>query len=111
MSAVKFDDRRVLHLAVSVLAGLLILVGSHREVRAARPTGHTFILPDSSGYGVSDCRGKAEGCSEVVASAWCEAHGYAAPLAYGTAQDVTGTSPGAQPVQLDPDDFIVTCGD
>ncbi|QXX74415.1 hypothetical protein [Methylovirgula sp. HY1] len=50
------------------LAGLLILVGSHQDVRAA-------------------------------------------PFAYGTAEDVSGTSPAARPVKLDPADFIVTRGE
>ena len=108
MSASAFDYRRLLQVALSVLAGLLVLAAWHLPAEAA---GHTFILPDSSGYGVSDCLGKADGCSEVVASAWCEAHGYAAPIAFGKAEDVTGTTPGIQPVKLAPDDFIVTCGD
>lgn len=108
MSATNFDYRWLLHIALSILAGLLVIAAAYRPAWAA---GHTFVLPASSGYGVSDCLGKADGCSEVVASAWCEAHGYAAPLAYGKAEDITGASPGVQSVKLDPADFIVTCAD
>ena len=108
MSTIDLNYHRLLHIALSVLTGLLVLAALHRPAWA---TGHTFVLPAMSGYGVSDCLGKADGCGEVVASAWCEAHGYSAPLAYGKAEDVTGTSPGAKPVKLAPDDFIATCGD
>ncbi len=108
MSAIELDYRRLLRFLLSVLAALLVLAASYRAVWAA---GHSFILPAASGYGVSDCLGKEQGCSEVVASAWCEAHGYSAPLAYGRAEDITAAIPGAQPVKLDRNDFVVTCGE
>ncbi len=120
MSTIELDYRRLLRLLLSILAALLVLAATHRALWAA---GHTFILPAASGYGVSDCLDKEQGCGEVVASAWCEAHGYSAPLAYGKADDITGAIPkaipkavqgavaSAEPAKIDSNAYIVTCGD
>lgn len=112
MSKNKFDYRRLARFLLSILAGLVVLAATQRAVWA---DGHTFILPASSDYGVLDCLGKEQGCSEVVASAFCEAHGYAAPLAYGRAGDMTGAIPtkvaSVQPVTIDPDAYVLSCGD
>lgn len=109
MAAIELDYRGLLRIVLAILAAHVVLAASHKPVWGA--ANHTFILPASNAYGVADCLGKAQGCSEVVASAWCEAHGYAAPVAYGRAADMTGSTPGAKPVKLDPDAFIVTCGE
>ncbi len=94
MPTIKLDQRIVLRVLLSILAALLVLAATHRP--SGRATGHTFILPASDAYGASDCHGKAQGCSEVVASAYCEAHGYASPIAYGKAEDMTGAIPAVQ---------------
>ena len=112
MSTNKFDYRRLARFLLSILAGLVVLAATQKAVWAE---GHTFILPASSDYGVSDCAGKDQGCSEVVASAFCEAHGYAAPLAYGRAGDMTSAIPATvasvQPIQIDPDAYVLSCGE
>jgi hypothetical protein len=124
MSTIELDQRRLLRMFLSILAALLVLAATQRAVWAE---GHIFIVPAASGYGVSDCLGKAQGCSEIVASAWCEAHGYSGPLAFGKAEDITGTIPvpvstavhgalqatiaATEPAKIDPNAFIVTCGD
>jgi hypothetical protein len=121
MMTIELDHRRLLRMLLSILAGLLVLAAAHPPAWAG--TGHTFILPASSGYGASDCLGKEQGCSGVVASAWCEAHGYSDPLAYGKAEDMTGAiqvsvqgtvqsaSAGGEIAKMDPDAYVVTCGD
>jgi hypothetical protein len=113
MSIIELDHRRLVRVLLSIIAALLVLAATHGAVRAG---SQTFVLPPSSGYGVADCLGKEKGCDEVVASAWCEAHGYAHPLAYGKAQDITtGSTPvtvaAGQPTKVDPDAYVVTCGD
>jgi hypothetical protein len=112
MSTIAFDRRRLLYVGLSILASLVVLTATHEKVQAA---GHTFVLPASSGYGISDCLGKTNGCDEVVASAWCESKGYGRPLAYGKAEDAVtssiGTKSGPASVKSDPNDFIVTCGE
>lgn len=117
MSTIELDHRKLLRMFLSILAGLLVLAATHGALWAG--TSHTFILPATDAYGASDCLGKAQGCSEVVASAWCEAHGYADPIAYGKAEDITGAIPaavqgpaaGSEPAKIDPDAYILTCGE
>jgi hypothetical protein len=105
----ELDYRTLVRMILSILAALLVLAASHRALRAA--TGHSFILSPADPYGVKDCQGKTQGCNQVVASAWCEAHGYGEALAYGMADDVTGTIAGTQPAKPDPNSLLLTCGD
>jgi hypothetical protein len=113
MPTLNLDQRVVLRVLLSILTALLVLAATHRPVWAGE--GHTFILPASDAYGASDCEGKAQGCSEVVASAYCESHGYASPIAYGKAGDMTGAIPATvastQPVKIDPNAYVVTCSE
>ena len=43
----------------------------------------TFVIAAASGYGVEDCLGQAGECGQVVADAWCQAHGQGAALKFG----------------------------
>ena len=107
------DYRRLLPLGLSILAGLLVLAAMRTEARAQDGkqvfARETFVIPADDGYGTEDCLGKDRACGQVVASAWCEAHGLAAPVAFGPASDVTSAIAGAKRVNLDPNAFIVTC--
>ncbi|HLH10799.1 MAG TPA: hypothetical protein VKV77_02845 [Methylovirgula sp.] len=100
---------RFLPVLLSILAGLLVLAAFEGRVMADET--RTFVIPADDGYGVQDCLGKDQACAQVVASAWCEAHGLSAPLAYGRAEDMAGAIAGVQPAKLDPDAFVVTCKD
>jgi hypothetical protein len=37
---------------------------------------NTFIIPSDDGYGLADCLVEGRPCGEIVADAWCRAHGY-----------------------------------
>jgi hypothetical protein len=107
--------RKFFHVVLSILAGLLALTALKQRVLADQ----TFVIPADDGYGLDDCLGKDRSCAEVVAAAWCEAHGLSGPLAYGRAEDIaTGSIAGANAkgdtqhaAKLDPDAFVVTCKD
>lgn len=117
MTSILRDYRRLLPLGLSILAGLLALAAMQTGVRAqdAKPlvsrtfASETFVIPSDEGYGTQDCLGKDRACGQVVASAWCEAHGLAAPVAYGPASDITGADAGSKPLKLDPNSFVITC--
>lgn len=113
MTFIVRDYRRILPLGLSILAGLIALAAMRTEARAEGAkqafASQTFVIPADDGYGTRDCLGKDKACGEVVASAWCESHGLAAPIAYGPASDVTGATAGAKPLKLDPNSFIITC--
>ncbi|HMB10144.1 hypothetical protein [Saliniramus sp.] len=68
------------------LAGALVtsftLVAT-TELRAFIGDRATFVIPASEGYGIADCLTGGEICGDIVAQAWCEAHGYGAVREYG----------------------------
>lgn len=106
--------RTFVHVVLSILAGLLVLAAIKGQALADET--HTFVIPADDGYGTQDCLGKGQDCAQVIAAAWCEAHGLSGPLAYGRAEDIatgaTSTAPGSAPKpKLDPDAFVVTCKD
>ncbi len=108
MAAIARNYRKFLHFILAILAGLLALTAFKDQVSAQ--TTHTFIIPVDDGYGLNDCIGKDRSCAEVVAAAWCEAHGYSEPSVFGRAADiVTGAVSTTPQVHIDPDSFIVTC--
>jgi hypothetical protein len=117
MPAFARNHCRLFHVILAILAGIFALTALKGTVLADQT--RTFVIPADEGYGVKDCLGKDQACAEVLASAWCEAHGFSGPLAYGRADDVatsatsaTGAANAApQPAKLDPDAFVVTCKD
>jgi len=113
MPTIHSSHRRLVRLFLSSLSVLVLMAATQKSVFAAE--GHTFILPASDAYGDADCRGKTPGCSAVVASAFCEAHGYADPIAYGRAEDMTGAIPivgvGTETAKIDPNAYVVTCSE
>lgn len=68
------------------LAGALVtsftLVATS-ESRAFIADRATFVIPASEGYGIADCLLGGDGCGEIVAQSWCEAHGYGTVSAFG----------------------------
>ncbi|MBQ0824280.1 hypothetical protein HPT29_016820 [Microvirga terrae] len=58
----------------------------------ASSTEATFMVPAADGYGVAECLITNQACGQVVANAWCEAHGYAKAVSYRqiTPDEVTG---------------------
>ncbi|MCC5978845.1 MAG: hypothetical protein JJU21_12350 [Salinarimonas sp.] len=69
------------------LAGALVTsftVIATTESRAFIGERATFVIPASEGYGIADCLVGGQGCGEIVAQAWCEAHGYGAVREFGT---------------------------
>ncbi len=112
MTFIVRDYRRLVPLGLSILAGLIALAAMRTEARAQDKqalASETFVIPADDGYGTEDCLGKDKTCGQVVASAWCEAHGMSEPIAFGPASDVTSATRGLKPVKLDPNSFIITC--
>lgn len=59
----------------------------------ASSTEATFMVPAADGYGVAECLITNQACGQVVANAWCEAHGYVKAVSYRqiTPDEATGT--------------------
>jgi hypothetical protein len=90
------------------LVALLALGASPSAVAADR---NVFIIAAAQGYGVQDCLAEGGECGQVVADAWCEAHGHGPAISFGPVGDeVTGAIPGGR--AADPaSPYVVRCGD
>ncbi len=85
---------------------VVLAVTSVRLVHANEP--NTFLIAAASGYGIEDCLAEGGECGQVVADAWCEAHGGGAALKFGRSEGDAGamsntTSPNPQP-------YFIMCG-
>ena len=85
-----YDLRKLIQIAVPVAAALLAVSASHATSQAETfPPNHMLVIPASDGYGFDDCLSANKACGHVIADAWCEAHGMAAAVSFGRAEDVT----------------------
>ena len=103
--------RRAVQIAATAAAGLVALSASRMPLHAQ--TNHMLVIPASDGYGFDDCLAGNKACGRVIADAWCEAHGMAASVSFGRADDITA-SIGTRDVNLrkpEPGTFIVNCSD
>ena len=48
----------------------------------ASSTEATFMVPAADGYGAAECLISNQACGQVVANAWCEAHGYSKAISF-----------------------------
>jgi hypothetical protein len=62
----------------------------------------TYVIAAASGYGVEDCLGEGGECGQVVADAWCEAHGRGVALKFGRS-DSPADGVAGRP-------YFITCG-
>ena len=113
MSALLADYRKLLQVALTLGAAMLVLAATRFPVRAETDR-HMIVIPASDGYGFDDCLSGNKSCGKVIADAWCEAHGMAASLSFGRADDVTasvGDGKGSATPKMEPGSFIVNCSD
>ena len=107
-------------LRVTAGAKLPLVAGSVLAAAYALPcsAAESYTIPASDGYGIGECMQAGNDCGRVMADSWCEAHGHAHVLAYGTNEDVTGAiraSDASKPVPASatgaPGDIVIRCGD
>ena len=91
MTFVEFEHR-VLPRVVVPLLGALLVIGALGRTSAQAAEKNTFVINDSEGYGIMECLTNGTACGRVVADAWCESHGMGPSLAFGRAEDVTGST-------------------
>lgn len=111
MAVSAIDFRKLIHIAAPVAIAVVALTASRLPSRAA--TNHMVIIPASDGYGFDDCLSANKACGRTIADAWCEAHGMAASLSYGRAEDITASipKPDAGALKIEPGSFVVNCRD
>jgi hypothetical protein len=91
------------------LISFALVAGHAAPGRAA--DSRSFILAESEGYGVQDCLGGEGGCGQVVADAWCEAHGHGPALSFGRTDDVTGAIATPASSKIPSGAYFITCGE
>jgi hypothetical protein len=89
-------------LLIGVLGTAISLTG------AAGSETHAFVVAANDGYGVEDCLSGSNDCGQVVADAWCEAHGHGAAISFGLQSAFTGP---ATKVSVTSEPYIINCGD
>lgn len=97
-----------------LLAGLLLTAAFHSSSQAApAASAHAvYIVSVQDGYGVLECLTRQNDCGKIVADSWCESHGHGPALAFGRAEDVTGSIPTeARRKSASSEAASVTCGD
>jgi hypothetical protein len=113
-AAVVFPDEwrtmRFKHPVFNVISCALGFIFGAAAPSAARAgETHPLVIAANDGYGVEDCLAEAGECGQVVADAWCEAHGHGAAVSYGPASRFTGLA--ATKIAVTPEDYVVNCGD
>ena len=93
-----------------IWAGLPIvvcLVGATPQLASAEG-GYLYAIAANDGYGLQECLAGGTDCGQVVADAWCEAHGHGSALSFGPASRF-GSS--AIKVSTSPNSYVISCGD
>ena len=112
MPAIASDYRKIIQLAAAVAVALLVVSASH--VPSQAQGGHMLVIPASDGYGFDDCLSSNKACGHTIADAWCEAHGLAASISFGKAEDITAAIGGkadSKASKVDPNAYVVNCRD
>jgi hypothetical protein len=94
-------------LVISCILGVIVSIGPLSGARAQET--HPLVIAANDGYGVQDCLAEAGECGQVVADAWCEAHGRGPAVSFGLASQFVGLV--ATKIAATPEDYIVNCGD
>lgn len=92
------------------LAAVLIAWAAVRGPANAAET-RSFVIAAEDGYGITECIATRKECGRIAADAWCQGHGLGNAAAYGSADDVTGST-GVRLASSAPrrGSVIITCG-
>jgi hypothetical protein len=89
---------------VALLAALEIWATSDARAQGA----YLYSVAANDGYGLQDCLAGGAECGQVVADAWCEAHGHGKALSFGPASRFSSA---ATQVSTAAEFYLISCGD
>jgi hypothetical protein len=87
---------------------IAVSVGAVPAIGAAGDGTHAFVVTANDGYGVEDCLAGTNECGQVVADAWCEAHGRGTAISFGLQSSFSSA---ATKVSATSEPYIINCGD
>src|SRR5271157_427700 len=90
-----------------LILGVLVGVAALASARAGE--AHAFVIAANDGYGVQDCLAESSECGQVVADAWCEAHGHGAAISFGLQSSFSGAA--ATRISASSEPYVINCGD
>lgn len=85
---------------------MMVLMLAPTVVAAESATVYVITVNDS--YGVDECLAGGADCGQVVADAWCEAHGHGKAIGFGPSSQAIVK---AQQVSASENPYVITCGD
>lgn len=97
--------RRFPFMVISLSLTFDIAAGALSHARAG--TTHALVIAANDGYGVEECLAEGRECGQVVADAWCEAHGHGAAVSFGLASRFAV----ATNIAAKPEPYVVNCSD
>jgi hypothetical protein len=93
----------------TAFASILFASTAFSASPAAAQTPTVFVIAASEGYGVGDCLAEGSACGQIIADAWCSAHGGARAVSFGPA-DAAGIAGGSS-AQISPGSVMIACGE
>jgi len=89
--------------------GLLVLIALMMGPNFAMAKGaYAYVITVNDSYGVDECLSGGADCGQVVADAWCEAHGHGKALSFGPSTQAIAK---AQQISACENPYVITCGD
>jgi len=102
-----------MRLKYSSFAVLSFMIGASVGVVSFGSAGagetHAFVVAANDGYGVQDCLAGSDSCGQVVADAWCEAHGHGDAISFGLQSAFSGAVATKASASSEP--YVINCGD
>ena len=89
-----------------LIMGVIIGVGEFGSAKAEET--HTYLMAANDGYGLVDCLSDGGECGQVVADAFCEAHGRGSAVSFGPQSRFTGE---AVKISTTAEPYVVNCRD
>ena len=92
---------------VSWISGVILSTAALSTAQGGET--HALVIAANDGYGVQDCLAEAGECGQIVANAWCEAHGHGAAVSFGPASRFAGVV--ATKIVATDENYVVNCED
>ena len=92
---------------ISCISGVILSTAALAAARGGET--HALVIAANDGYGVQDCLAEAGECGQIVADAWCEAHGHGVAVSFGPASRFAGVV--ATKIAATEENYVVNCAD
>jgi hypothetical protein len=106
MSRSQMGKNRVIQKISYLVIAALLEIGASRAASAQGAS--LYAVAANDGYGLQDCLAGGSECGQVVADAWCEAHGRGKALSFGPASQFSSA---ATKISTSMDAYVISCGE